>query len=93
MIEYNNKQLREELLPLYDRMLQIFTEQYWLAEPATRAHYDELVRFVELWHRHFEKSLPTPVLVQLKHSEGALAPLYENLTTTLDSLTARLRGP
>lgn len=30
IIEYDNQQFREELLPLYRKMLDVFTEKYWL---------------------------------------------------------------
>jgi hypothetical protein len=36
IIEYNNRQLAEEVVPLYRRMVEIFTGNMWLAEPSTR---------------------------------------------------------
>ena len=92
LIEYNNKQLRQELLPQYERMLQIFANQYWLAESSTRSRFDELVKFVELWRRHLDEALPGRVLEQLKHSEAALQPLYDDIETVLDSLRTRLQS-
>jgi hypothetical protein len=51
VIEYDNSQLYEEILPVYDRMVKLFTDNYWLASKAVQEHYGELCRFVELWHR------------------------------------------
>ena len=36
IIEYDNKQLKNELLPLYRKMLSTFRDNYWLAESETR---------------------------------------------------------
>ncbi len=33
VIEYDNNQLYEQILPTYDQMVEIFTQNYWLASP------------------------------------------------------------
>src|SRR6266481_619996 len=38
LIKYDNTKLREELLPTYRKMVATFRDNFWLAEPATRAH-------------------------------------------------------
>lgn len=78
-IEYDNIKFREDLLPLYDKMLSIFTENYWLAEEPSKAHYSELCRYVEIWHRWLDEALPREVLLKTKHSEEMLLPLYDDL--------------
>jgi hypothetical protein len=55
LIEYDNQQLFQELLPLYRRMIEVFRTSYWLAEPDTRAFFPGLVEFVELWNRFREE--------------------------------------
>ena len=58
IIEYDNKQLREELMPLYRKILDLFTEKYWLADEDTRAHYQNFLEFVEIWERYLAEVLP-----------------------------------
>lgn len=56
-ILYDNDQLRNELIPLYDKMVKIFSDNYWLAEPETRKWYSELSEFVDLWHRWLDEKI------------------------------------
>jgi hypothetical protein len=69
IIDYENEQLYTEILPAYDRMVAIFTEHYWLADPETQEHYGPLCRFVEIWHRHKVTAIPFEVLVELNGKE------------------------
>lgn len=91
-IMYNNKQLREELIPLYDKMVSIFTENDCLAESETKSWYQELTRFVELWHRWLNGSIPVEVIKELDHSEERLKPFYEDLETQILKLQKELSG-
>jgi len=79
LIEYNNEQLRNDLLPLYHNMLMIFRKNYWLAEPQTRKWYSELCDFVEIWDRWISESIPKEVIEKLDHSEERLKPFYQEL--------------
>lgn len=78
-IEYNNRQLKEEFIPAYNKMLDIFKENYWLAEPETKEFYTELVEYVEVWNRYLKDGLPVGVLDKINHDEGKLKPFYEEL--------------
>ena len=91
LLDYEDEQLRTDLLPAYEKMLGIFTDHYWLSEAGTRPHFDELLRFVEIWRRHLNKSLPDKVREQLSHSEARLHPLYVDLDATLARLVESLR--
>jgi hypothetical protein len=91
IIAYNNEQLRRELLPLYARMLDLFREKMWLAEPSTRDHYESLVDYVELWNRWLAGSLPAAVVIGVAHDESTLQPLYVNVAQELENLRSRLR--
>jgi hypothetical protein len=62
VIDEHNRQLREDLIPLYNEMVSLFTSRFHLAEPETRSHYATLVEFAEGWRRHFEKTIPAEVL-------------------------------
>jgi hypothetical protein len=90
VIEYNNLQLKQEILPLYSHMLDTFTANHWLAEESTRAHYPELVRFVDVWQRFIADAVPGPVLKEIRHSEEGLEPLYSDLEAQLARLRARV---
>jgi hypothetical protein len=88
--DYNNRQLTEEIVPLYRKMLVIFTDGMWLAEPSTIRHYAALVEFVEIWNRFLDQSLPREVLQQIEHKEETLQPLYADLEHNLSTLSKRL---
>src|SRR3990167_11550180 len=89
-IEYNNKQLNDEFLPMYREMLTIFKDNYWLAEPETRKFYNELVEYVEGWNRWKEKGVTTETMKEIGHSEGKLDPFYEELEKRADILRSEL---
>lgn len=86
IIEYNNNQLREELIPLYRKMLDLFTEKYWLADEDTRTYYQEVLGFVEIWERYLAEALPSDVLRKLEHTEEKVLPFYEHVERKLSAL-------
>jgi hypothetical protein len=90
IIDDENAQLNDILLPTYNRMVRLFVARYWLAEPSTREHLPALIEFVELWRRWQAKALPPDVLERLDHREDKLNPLYEDLVEHLDRLRAEL---
>jgi hypothetical protein len=90
MIEYDNKQLRDEIIPLYEQMLSIFTQKYWLAFPSTRQWYSQLNTFVDLWNRWLDRSIPTEVIQKMDHTEENLKPFYEDLEKQLKELHMKL---
>ena len=90
IIEYDNAQLRDELLPLYKRMLSTFSANYWLAEPETRKWFTELCEFVELWERWLSTAIPADVIEKLDHREEKLYPFYEELEKRMDILRKTL---
>ncbi len=91
LIEYDNKQLFAELLPLYRSMVERFRTHYWLAEPDTRAFFPELVEFVELWNRSEQNSMPVEVIQHFEHGEEKLNPFYEHLQKKHDELREKVR--
>ena len=91
VIEYSDEQLRNELIPLYRKMLEHFTQYMWLAEPSTHDHFDALVEFVEIWNRFLAKTLPHEVLESIDHSEKELSPFYEDLETQTKRLRHELK--
>jgi hypothetical protein len=91
LIEYDNRQLFEELLPLYRRMVELFRTNYWLAEPDTWVFFPQLLEFVELWNRSEQKSLPVEVVQHLDHREEKLNDFYAHLQQKHDELRERVR--
>ena len=87
IIEYNNRQLTEDLIPSYREMLDHFSAHMSLAEPSTRTYLPALVEFVELWNRHLDESLPSEVSMRLQHDEAKLDPFYFDLQSHLARLS------
>ena len=91
MIEYDNQQFREEFMPLYRKMLDVFTEKYWLADADTRAYYQGFLEFVEIWERFLAEALPGEVIKKLGHTEENVRPFYEHLEQKLSALQAEIK--
>lgn len=91
LIEYDNKQLFAELLPLYRSMVERFRTHYWLAEPDTRAFFPGLVEFVEIWNRSERNSVPVEVIQHLEHGEEKLNLFYEHMQKKHDELREKVR--
>jgi hypothetical protein len=92
IIEYDNERLHKDLLPAYRKMLDLFRENYWLADPATREFYPEIVEFVDIWERWVDKSLPVEVLRRVNHSEEKLVPFYNHVAETHDAIQRKLKS-
>ncbi len=88
IIDYNNIQLREVIIPLYRKMLAHFSANMWLAELPTLAYYDVLAEFVEIWNR--AESLPSKVIEDLGHDEKKLYPFYDDLRHNFERLSKEL---
>lgn len=91
IIEYDNNKLHEDLLPAYRKMVELFRECYWLAEPETRAFYGDLLEFVEVWNRWIDKALPVEVLKRLEHGEDKLVPFYEHVEQSHNAIRQKLK--
>ena len=90
LIEYDNKTLNVEILPLYYKMHTIFTENYWLAENSTKEYYVELSRFVDIWKRYQDNSIPYKVIEKLSHTKQSLIPFFEDVKSVLEVLKMNL---
>ena len=84
--DYDNEQLRAELVPKYQEILDLFTDRYHLAAEDTRAFYQEFLEFVEIWNRWLAQSLPAEVLDKLGHTEERVLPFYEHLESKMREL-------
>jgi hypothetical protein len=92
IINYDNKQLREQLIPLYDQMLEIFSANLWLANPSTKEWYYEFTKFVEIWHRYLADSLPPEVNEKIGHNEEKLNGFYKDIEDQTNTLRKELSG-
>jgi hypothetical protein len=92
LIDYGNKQLAQELIPAYRRMLTIFRDNMWLAEPETRVFFTPLLEFVEVWERWLARSIPHEVVRALGHSESQLHPFYEHIEAKHDNCQRQLQN-
>ncbi len=91
IIEHDNQQLKEELIPLYGHMMDLFTAKMHLTEASTRAHFAVLVEFVEMWNRSLRGSLPREVAELVGANEDTLMPFYGDLKTNFDRLQSALK--
>jgi hypothetical protein len=92
IIEYNNRQFEQELFPLYRKMLDLFTEKYWLAAPDTRSHYRGFLEYVEIWERWLAESLPGEVAERLEHEGSAIEPFHRHVEDKLNDLQGTVNG-
>jgi len=90
-IEYDNEQFRNELMPLYRKMLDVFTEKYWLADPDTRDYYQSFLEFVEVWERNLAKAIPGEVITKLGHAEKIVHPFYDHLERRISDLQTEVK--
>ena len=90
ILDYSEKQLKEELVPAYEQMEKVFTDKMSLAEPSTRAHYKKLVDFVEIWKRFIVKPFPAAVVNEIGHTEAGLQPFYDDLEKHFTRLQTEL---
>jgi len=90
VIEYENEQWRNYLLPAYERMAALLKEKFWLAEDSTREHLTVLLEYIELWKRSLGRTIPMEAVAQLDVREAKLAPLYNDLDKTFATLRREL---
>ena len=88
--DYTNHVLEHEIVPLYNKMVQLFTDKMSLTEPSTRQHFGALVEFVEIWNRFFADALPKETLRVLDHREEKVKPLYADVANQVENLTGQL---
>lgn len=85
-IEYDNRQFREEILPLYDEMVAVFKQNMGLATESTRKWHDDFVKFVELWHRSLDGGIAPEARRQMGYLENDLQPFYQDLERQVELL-------
>lgn len=89
--QYSDRVLRDEIVPLYNKMVNLFTDKMWLTEPSTRRHFQTLVEYVEIWNRYFADAIPKQATPLLDHREDKVKPLYEDVANHFEILTQKLK--
>ena len=79
VIEYDNDQWKKDLLPLYHKIADIFTQNYWLAEPETKEHYMKLIEYVEVWDRWLDKAITIQTVSELINDDNELEPFFKEI--------------
>jgi hypothetical protein len=88
--DYANHVLEHEIIPLYNKLVQLFTDKMSLTEPSTRQHLAALVEYVEIWNRFYADALPKEALPLLDHREEKVKPLYADVANQVEGLTRQL---
>jgi len=65
-IKYNNTQWEKVDFPKYKAMLEIFRNNYWLAELSTAEYYFKFSRFIDIWDRWMAKTIPMDVITKFE---------------------------
>ena len=89
-ISYENEQFKEKVLSLYERMLEIFSNNIHLAEPSTLKYYEEFYEFVEIWRRCFADGIIGEVVEKIGHDEGKLKLFYLEIRSQFENLRNKL---
>jgi hypothetical protein len=92
IIDDHNEQLKNDLMPLYRQMADVFTAKMQFAEPSTRQHFRALIEFVELWERYVRDALPGAVADRVVPSEERLSDFYADLQTNFERLQVALKA-
>jgi len=87
LIDYDNKQLAEEIIPAFRQMRDLFRERGWLAELRAREHHQELVEFVEIWNRVLKDSVPLDAINHLNMMKQSLNLFIETSKAILIACT------
>src|SRR4051794_39443443 len=92
IIEDDNRQFAEVIMPAYRKMLELFTSKMHLAEFSTIQHFTALLEFVEIWNRWLDSSIPPEVVTNIGHTETKLYPFYEDLESNFVIMQRALTG-
>jgi hypothetical protein len=90
-IQDENETFRNVLMPRYRAMIDVFREKMWLAEPETRAHFKNLVEFVDVWDKILADKLPRSVAPAIGHTEKNLELFYRHVEEVHDKLRSDVR--
>jgi len=85
-----NRILKEVLLPGYRAMIETFRDKMWLADYRTRPYFSVLIRFVQIWERSLNKTIPAETQQRLGMTENSLDRFYLHVEDMIEQLQAEL---
>ena len=80
----------DTVMPAYRKMLAVFREKIWLAEPATRDCFTPLVEFTDIWERTLVDTISPDIVTAMGHDAQNLRSLHRNIESTHDRQRQRL---
>ena len=89
LIQHDNKFVAE-IYPAYAKMVSVFRDNLWLADPETRGFYPALIEFVRIWERWLDDTMSSELVQAIGHSEEPLQPFFDHLQRKHDELRAKL---
>lgn len=89
-LKYESEKFRTEILPIYEKMLNVFKEKFHLAEKSTQIWYEELSQYIDVWKRYLNKTLRYETIKELDIKEEKLKPFYDDLEHVFDKLQDKL---
>jgi hypothetical protein len=92
LIQYSDEQLKNDIIPMYRKMVEHFMSHMGYAEESTIAHYPAFVEFVEIWNRFLANSLPREVAERLSQAEKNLYPLYDDIEMNAKHFSEKLKS-
>ena len=92
LFEYDNEQFTKALFPLYQKMLELFTEKYWLADEDTRNHYPAFLHYVEIWERFLSESVPRDALERVDHGADRVEAFFRHVEQKVSELQGELKA-
>jgi hypothetical protein len=78
--------IKEVLFPLYRRMIDVFQNNMFVADPESHLYFPALAEYVESWERGLREAVPSHSSIVVGQSEEHLEPLYSHLEKKRDKL-------
>lgn len=90
-IDHDNQQLREEILPLYKEIGDLFREKRAFIEPSTMEFQPALVTFLDAWDRYLTIKMNYEVAQILGQQQKPLRPLFDDLAANVTRIRTELQ--
>ncbi|WP_366289718.1 hypothetical protein [Paenibacillus sp. AN1007] len=91
IIDYDNKQLKEELIPQYQNILKLLITNYSLADEETTEWQFIFSEYIEIWNRALTESIPRVVIEKLEQSESKHDEFYDHIEKKVKELKGKLK--
>ena len=92
MISEQDREIRELISRLYEKMVEVFRDNISLAELETRAYFSKLIEYVEVWKHYLQGRLYVQTPQDFGHGEASLNSFYDNIEKVHDKVRGALAG-